>query len=284
MQGFVEPTKYCNIALSVSYQRFSKRRSWRWLLDDLHNVKKEHDKWSVEARTAGILPLGYGITLSCLDSSLSYMLRNGSRVDLKEYLGTAPSFQKYWKFAQEAGNPKLYTAEMKERDRLDVLFEKDRLMWCLYLVTLDPSEQTEDDIPLVLRHLDVYLDTCSRAEEGRINSVMYRFISELTVLHQIDSMLKPLRRFYPKMRAFFAEISDRPQWRFCRKTPGEPKLPVFRTPRQWAMTIRPLSKFKMPTGTRDEAWLSKATSVRMVLASLWRKLREDLTMIWRQRR
>ena len=48
------------------------------------------------------------------------------------------------------------------------------------------------------------------------------------------------------------------------------------------MAIRPLSKFKMPTGTRDEAWLSKATSIRMVLASLWRKLREDLTMIWRQ--
>ena len=67
-------------------------------------------------------------------------------------------------------------------------------------------EQTEDDIPLVLRHLDVYLDTCSRAEAGRIKAVMYRFISELTVLHQIDSMLKPLRRFYAKMRAFFAEI------------------------------------------------------------------------------
>ena len=48
------------------------------------------------------------------------------------------------------------------------------------------------------------------------------------------------------------------------------------------MAIRLLSKFKMPTGTRDEGWLSKATSVRMVLASLWRKLREDLTMIWRQ--
>lgn len=141
-------------------------------------------------------------------------------------------------------------------------------------------EQTEDDIPLVLRHLDVYLDTCSRAEAGRINAVIYRFISELTVLHQIDSMLKPLRRFHPKMRAFFAAISNRPQWRFCLKPPDEPKL--FRTPRRWAMAIRPLSKFKMPTGTRDEAWLSKATSVRMVLASLWRKLREDLTMIWRQ--
>ena len=153
-------------------------------------------------------------------------------------------------------------------------------MWYLYLVTLPPSKQTEDNIPLVLRHLDVYLDTCSRAEAGRINSVMYRFISKLTVLHQIDSMLKPLRRFYPKMRAFFAEILNRPQWRFCLKTPDEPKL--FRTPRRWAMAIRPLSKFKMPTGTRDEPWLSKAASVRIVLASLWRKLREDLTMVWRQ--
>lgn len=141
-------------------------------------------------------------------------------------------------------------------------------------------DETEDDIPLVLKNLDVYLDTCSRTEAGRINAVMYRFISELPVLHQIASMLKPLRRFYPKMRTFFAEISNRPQWRFCLKTPDEPKL--FRPPRRWAMAIRPLSKFKIPTGTRDEAWLSKATSVRMILASLWRKLTEDLTMIWRQ--
>lgn len=34
IQGFDESTKYCNIALNVSYQRFSKARSWRWLLDE----------------------------------------------------------------------------------------------------------------------------------------------------------------------------------------------------------------------------------------------------------
>ena len=172
MQGFDEPTKYRNVALSVSYQRFSKTRSWRWLLDGLHNIMKEHDKWSAEVRTTILLPLKYGLTLSCLDSSLSGVPRSCSRVDLKEYPGTAPSSKKYWDYAQEAGNPKLYTAEMKESNRVDVLFEKDRLMWYLFLVTLPPSEQTEDDIPLVLRHLDVYLDTCSHPEAGRINSVM----------------------------------------------------------------------------------------------------------------
>ena len=40
MQGFDDATKYSNIALSVSYQRFAKTRSWRWLLEELHNVKK----------------------------------------------------------------------------------------------------------------------------------------------------------------------------------------------------------------------------------------------------
>ena len=280
MRGFDEATKYCNIALSVSYQRFSKARDWRWLLEELHNVKNVHDKWSVEARSARLLPLEYQLALSCLDSTLSDTLENGSRVDLREYLGIAPSFQKYWNFAQDPGNPKLYMAEMKEKNRLDVLFEKDRLMWCLYLVTLPPSEQTEDDVPLVLRYLDEYLDNCSRTEAGRINSVMYRFISELTVLHQISSVLKPFKPFYPRMRRFFMEISDRPLWRFCAKTPDEPKL--FSTPRRWATAIQPLDKFKIPTETRDEAWLSKASSVRMVLASLWRKLREELTTIWRQ--
>lgn len=58
-------------------------------------------------------------------------------------------------------------------------------MWCLYLVTLDPSKQADDDITLVPRHLDDCLDKCSPAEAARINSVMYRFVSELTVLHQI---------------------------------------------------------------------------------------------------
>ena len=278
MQGFDEATKYGNIALSVSYQRFAKARVWRWLLEELHNVKSVQDKLSVEARTARLLPLDYQLALSCLYWSVHYLLENGSSVDLREYIGIAPSFQKYWSFTQVPGNPKLYSAEMKED--LGVLFEKDHLMWCLYIVTLPPSEQAEDDIPLVLRHLDEYLDTCSRTEAGRINSVMYRSISEITVLHQINSMLKPFKGLYPKMRHFFMEISDRPQWRWCMKTPDERKL--FSTPRRWAMAIQPLDKFRMPTGTRNEAWLLKASSVRTVLASLWRKLREDLTTIWRQ--
>ena len=242
--------------------------------------KKVQDNCSIEARTARSLPWEYQVALSCLSSTLSETLENGSRVDLREYIGIAPSFQKYWSFTQDPGNPKLYNAEMKENGRLDVLFEKDRLMWCLYLVTLQPSEQTEDDIPLVLRHLDEYLDKCSRTEAGRINSVMYRFISELTVLHQISSALKPLGPFYPKMNAYFADISNRPQWRFCCKTPNEPKL--FSTPKRWAMAIQPLDKFRMPTGTRDEAWLVKASAVRTVLASLWRKIREDLSAVWRE--
>ena len=278
MRGFDEATKYSNIALSVSYQRFAKTRVWRWLLEELHYVKSVQDKFSVEARSAWLLPLEYQLALSCLDSSVYYLLENGSRVDLREYIGIAPSFQKYWNYTQVPGNPKLYNAEMKEN--LGVLFEKDHLMWCLYLVSLKPSEQAEDDIPLVLRHLDEYLDTCSRTEAGRINSVMYRFISELTVLHQINSMLKLFEGLYPKMRQSFMEISDRSQWRFCSKTSNEPKL--FSTSRRWAMAIQPLDKFRMPTGTRNEAWLLKASSVRMILASLWRKLREDLTTIWRQ--
>lgn len=59
---------------------------------------------------------------------------------------------------------------------------------------------------------------------GRISSVLYRFISELIVLRQINLMLKPLKGFSPKMRRFFMEISD-----VYSKTPDEPKL--FSTPR-----------------------------------------------------
>ena len=278
MRGFDEATKYSNIALSVSYQRFAKTRVWQWLLEELRNLKSVQDKFSVEERTSRLLPLEYQIALACVDSSVWTLLKSGSREDLREYIGIAPSFQKYWNYTQVPGNPKLYNAVMKEN--LGVLFEKDHLMWCLYLVSLPPSEQEEDDIPLVLRHLDEYLDTSSRTEAGRINSVMYRFISELTVLHQIHSMLKPFHGFYLKMRPSFMKISDRQTWKFCSKTPNEPKL--FSTPRRWAMAIQPLDKFRMPTGTRNEAWLLKASPVRMILASLWRKLREDLTVIWRQ--
>lgn len=42
------------------------------------------------------------------------------------------------------------------------------------------------------------------------------------------------------------------------------------------------AEINMPIGTRDEAWLLRATSVRTVLAHLWRKLREDPTKIWKQ--
>lgn len=158
---------------------------------------------------ATVLPLGYQIALCCLDSTMNSTLEEGSRVDLKEYLGTAPSFQKYWTLTQDWENPKRYTTEMKESKRLDIVFEQHRLMWCLYLVRLHPSEQDYNDIPLVLRHLDEQLDKCSRAEAGKINSVMYRFISELTVLHQIQSALKPHRPFYPPYRPYFMEISYR---------------------------------------------------------------------------
>lgn len=117
----------------------------------------------------------------------------------------------------------------------------DRLMWCPYLVTLDPDELTDYDIPLVLKHLDDYLHKYSRAEVGRINLVMYRSISVLTVLHRINTALKPRRRCYPKMRRWFMEISDRPLWLFCSRNPDESKL--FSKPRWWAMAIRPLDKY-----------------------------------------
>ena len=109
---------------------------------------------------------------------------------------------------------------------------------------------------------------------------MYRFNSELTVLHQIKSALKPHRPFYPTMRRIFLEISDRFCWRLWTRAPDELKL--FTAPRWWAEAIRPVEKFKMPPGKWDEVWLSKATSVRNLLADLWKKLREDLTEIWKQ--
>lgn len=128
-------------------------------------------------------------------------------------------------------------------------------------------EQTEDDIPLVLRHLDVHLNMCSCVEAGRINAVMYRFISELTVLHQMDSTYAQATwAVLSQNENILCRDLEPTSVEICLKTSDEPKL--FRTPRRWAMAIRPLSKFKMPTGTRDEAWLSKATSIRMVLASL----------------
>lgn len=76
------------------------------------------------------------------------------------------------------------------------------------------------------------------------------------------------------------EVSDRHISRFYGKQPNESKL--VSNPRLWAVKIRPLDKFKMPTSERDEAWLSEATSVRTVLSRLWRKLREDPTAIWKQ--
>lgn len=106
---------------------------------------------------------------------------------------------------------------------------------------------------------------------------MYRFISELTVLHQIKSALKPHRPFYPTMRRVLMEMSDRSCWRFWTRAPDELKL--LTAPRWWAEAIRLLDKFKTPTGKWDEVWLSKTTFVRKLLADLSRKLREDLTVI-----
>ena len=148
-------------------------------------------------------------------------------------------------------------------------------MWCLYILILDPEEQSSWDVPLVLQHLDNHLNNSPPAEAARVSSIMYGYIGEVAALNQMLSALRLHRPRFSSLRHEDIMDEDRPIWRFLKENPNEDD--IFKRETEWADLILPLTKFQMPMGVRDTAWLSKAELCRTQLGSVWVKVREALT-------
>ena len=272
-------TKFSDMAMHLTYYHFHNAREWQWLLEECQNAKHEYVALRDKIHVGERLPPTYERALGCLDASLLNSLRTGSRFDLRRVLATVPSFQEYWEMTENLGDATRIVMEMKKGVNLKYMHEKDRLLWCICVLSMEPDDQFPWDIAFVLQQLDDHLARSSRAEAARIGPIAHGYVSEVAAIHQILSNLRLHRPFYPTVSLSDAKNEDRLLWRFMIKMPGEDEL--HRDPVKCGQAIQPLSRFRMPKGRRDKAWLSSADGARKELVKVWEAFREDYTGIIR---
>ena len=150
------------------------------------------------------------------------------------------------------------------------LYRKDRIGCCLFNLTKDPEDITTFERSVVLQHLEKFLETCPRQEIERRSRDVQVYLGH-GCSRRILSMLK----------------LHRPNFAYLAQNP-------FRQPRQawrvygWLLlkpselscasmdigsALESSTRFRLPTGRRDEQWLSQRDQVQQNLSDLWKKAR-----------
>ena len=158
------------------------------------------------------------------------------------------------------------------------LYRKDRLGWCLYNLTKDPKDLYTFKRSVVLQHLETFLETCPRQEIERIDQEMYKCISHIAA---VDRMLSILGLHRPNT--------------FLTQNPFHPSEPSRALQVQAFLEVRPAkltcaeldlgsalessTKFRMPTGRRDEQWLAQRDQAYQSLSDLWKKARHAYNLM-----
>ena len=108
---------------------------------------------------------------------------------------------------------------------------------------------------MVLQHLEKFLETCPRQETERIDQEMYKCVSDMAAVERMLSILE-------LHRPNFAYIAKNPfsqpsqTWRVHSRLVLEPcKLTCADMGLGSALDMS--ARFRMPTGKRDEQWLSQ---------------------------
>lgn len=281
VDGWSNSRKYQEIARILIYQQYANAREWKWVLEECENVKYEYGKSWDPVRVGKPLFWKYEKALGSLELLLLHCLNSGSRLDLQQDLASAPSFKDYWEVTEITEGPvHRVVVRLRNKYKLEELYEKDRLMWCLYILALEPVEQSSWDVPLVLQRLDDHLTNSPPVEVARVSSIMYGYVAEVAALNQMLSALRLHRPRFSTLRYEDVMDEERPIWRFLKENPDENVL--CNRPTEWADLILPLSKFQMPMGIRDKSWLSKAELVRKEIASVWVQVREALIGSYRR--
>lgn len=135
--------KYREVARTPIFQPYANAREWKWLLEECENVKYELGKFWEPVRMRTPLFWKYEKALGSLELLLLHCLNLGFRIDLQQDLISAPSLKNYWEVTGiPEGQVHKVAVRLNSKYMPEELYQKDRLMWCLYILALDPVEQS----------------------------------------------------------------------------------------------------------------------------------------------
>ena len=267
LKTFSPTEKLDNIGYLMTVKMVVQARNWQWLLDECRAVKKQMEMPDAKARLGEPLPVDYKRALC----GLRYLLQKAQtwyQESLLRRFMKSPAFQSIMQVTAVGKDHRASWALGFNFKDYPQLYRKDRTGWCLYNLAKDPRDPYSFERSVVLQHLENYLETCPRQEVGRIDQEMYKCISDMAA---VERMLSILGLHRPN----FAYLAQTPfsqpiqTWRVQLLEPS--KLTCADMGLGSALELS--ARFRMPTGKRDEQWLSQRDQAQQALNDLWTKAR-----------
>ncbi|CAF9919707.1 hypothetical protein IMSHALPRED_004705 [Imshaugia aleurites] len=270
-QKMTAKQKFDNIGLIMTIKVAVQAREWQWLLEECQNVKQELQRSASKIGPGEPLPKGYERALGSLEMMLEKALVF-NQLNLKRFLIKSPAFSKVFKVTGTAQQQHLGPGFMIEVRDYTTLHRDDRIGWCLFQLTSSFDNPHTFEPSAVLQYLDDFIHSCPRKETERIDQEMQRSISELTA---ITRMRKILDLHRPSFRRPGPDIlqETRAAWQVLNKLIQDP-VPMLAVEMGLGSLINPLSRFRMPTGRKDEKWLAQRDTAYSALGYLWAKARD----------
>ena len=270
-----EKDKYDNIAHMMTLSVLARARDSQMLLEDCLFVKKAGHECGVGFHTGSVLTRGYKWPLGRLCRSLTVEI-NSAQYEIGKLTGKSGAFRQHFEYT--------YDEKAKGFDRnvrggaaaYCSLYEKDRLTFYL-LHLMNNSEQTLFwELPKTLQDLDEFLNS-KHEELPWIDPELYRVISRLSAIQRMQSVLsqhRPRARIYDicSEKRSFCERADAQSSKLAKEQYSGNLACIMMG---LGSNVAPISRFKMPKGKKNEAWLVKRDDAQKALSDLWRRAREE---------
>ena len=276
LKTFSLQDKMDNIGYIMTVKMVIQARDWQWLLEECRAVKKRIAMPDAKLRMGEPLPVEYKKALC----GLHYLLREAQiwyQDSLSRLFMKSPAFQSIMQVTAVGKDYRDSWALGFDFKDYSQLYRKDRTGWCLYNLTKDPRDLYTFERSIVLQHLEKFLETCPRQEIERIDQEMYKCISEMAAVERMLSILE-------LHRPNFAYLAESPffqpsqtWWVHSRLLLKPSRLTCADMGLGSALELS--ARFRMPTGKRDEQWLSQRDQAQQALNDLWRKARHVYQMM-----
>lgn len=279
-----EVTKECkanNLATLITTRPVTEARGWREIYEQCQNIEKEAMFAAPSTDTVGYLSPRYEKALGHLLFLLREELED-MQVNLRRCMRKSPVFQPYFEFKtwQTEDSPIAQGYAIVPREP-ETLYHRDRLAWCLFMLTVEPMTYSDmapnavhagHDHHFVLQHLDSYISTQPYKESQRIDSVMCRILTDLTA---VERMMYLLNLHRPSFRTLsLQEIPERYKvWLVRYNLGSQPRLMSAEEMNLGPAYKRLLESFP-PKGIQDEQWLRRRDEAHKKLRLLWEEARD----------
>lgn len=277
LKVFSSKYKMDNIGYIMTVKVVIQARDWQWLLEECQAIKEIMKEPDTDTHDGGSLPVRYESAIG----GLQYLLQEAQswyQGSLSKLFLKSPSFHSIMEVTATGKDHRNSWALGFDFKNYSQLYQRDRLCWCLYNLTKDPKDLYTFERSVILQHLEKYLETkLGRQETERIDPEMYRCISDMAAVERMLSILE-LHRPNFEYLALHPFLQPRHAWQVHFWLLIKPSN-LSCAKMDLGFVLESSAKFRMPTGRRDEQWLTQRDVAQQDLNDLWRKAREAYQMM-----